>query len=88
MDGARGENAIFNAARVGTPLYGCTAYVPWFPCADCARAIAQAGITTVVAYPPDFNDPRWGEDFRMVVDMLDECGVVVRFITKIEEQQS
>ncbi|WP_246710353.1 deoxycytidylate deaminase [Martelella soudanensis] len=38
------RNAIYNAARSGAALAGCTIYVNRFPCADCARAIIQSGI--------------------------------------------
>uniref|UniRef100_UPI0035253B42 deoxycytidylate deaminase n=1 Tax=Salmonella enterica TaxID=28901 RepID=UPI0035253B42 len=38
------RNAIYAAARVGTPLKGCRAYLPWFPCMGCARALVQSGI--------------------------------------------
>ena len=27
------RNAIYNAARAGISLEGCTMYLPWFPCA-------------------------------------------------------
>ena len=75
------RNAIFNNARVGGPsLLGSTAYVPWYPCVDCTRALIQVGVSTMVAYEPDFNDPRWGEDFRISKRMLAESGVVVRFL--------
>ncbi len=79
------RTAVYNAARVGIPLKGCTAYVPWFPCTDCARAFIQSGIAIIVTYAPDFAHERWGEDWRVSVEMLDECGVVVKFITKNEE---
>lgn len=49
------RNAIFNAARVGVPLEGCTLYVAGGPpCADCARAVIQSGIAEVVveSYDP------------------------------------
>ena len=42
------RNAIYNAARLGVPLEGCTLYTKLFPCSDCARAIIQSGITTLV----------------------------------------
>lgn len=43
------RNAIYNAARIGTPCEGCTLYVCGLPpCTDCARAIIQAGIIEVV----------------------------------------
>ena len=42
------RNAIYNAARCGTPLEGCTAFITHPPCIDCARALVQAGIKCVV----------------------------------------
>lgn len=40
-------SAVGNAARSGTSLAGCTAYVTHHPCDDCARLLIQAGITRV-----------------------------------------
>lgn len=74
------ENAIANAARNGVALRGSTIYVPWFPCANCAGDIIQAGISTVVVYPPDDDDPHWGENMRWAKEMLLEAGVTIRFI--------
>jgi dCMP deaminase len=73
------RNAVFNAARCGVSLKGCTAYIPWYPCADCARSLIQSGVSTIVAVEPNWNDERWGADFRVVKDMLDECKVRVRW---------
>lgn len=69
------RNAIYNAARHGIKLEGGTIYIPWYPCADCARAIVQSGIKTMVAGTPNFDDPRWGEDFKAAEIMLVEGGV-------------
>jgi dCMP deaminase len=69
------RNAVFNAARVGTPLEGCTAYSTLFPCDDCARALVQSGIKRLVSVAPDFNDPTYGEIFRTSVLILEEGGV-------------
>lgn len=74
------RNAIYVAARNGIPLNGCRMYLPWFPCVDCARAIVQAGLVEVVSRQPDFSDIRWGEDFRVAVELLKEAEVSVRFI--------
>lgn len=74
------RNAIYVAARNGIPLDGCRMYLPWFPCVDCARAIVQAGLLEVISRQPDFSDVRWGEDFKVAVELLKEAGVVVRFI--------
>jgi len=44
-------NAICNAARVGTPLDGCSLYVyPLFVCNECAKSIIQVGIKNVFIY--------------------------------------
>lgn len=43
------RNAIYNAARVGMKTMGSTMYLNCgIPCADCARAIIQAGVQKVV----------------------------------------
>lgn len=73
------RNAIYNAARAGISIDGCTMYLPWFPCMDCARAIVQSGIATLVAYRPDMSHPTWGEDFRLAIALFEETGVKVRF---------
>ena len=44
------RNAIYNAARHEGGLNNCRLYVNFLPCADCARAIVQAGITEVVVH--------------------------------------
>lgn len=78
------RNAIYNAARHGIKLEGTTIYLPWYPCADCARAIVQSGIRTMVATVPDFNDPRWGEDFKVSATVLAEGGVIHQIIEESE----
>ena len=42
------RNAIYNACLTGTSLKGCVMYATHAPCTDCARAIIQAGIKTVI----------------------------------------
>lgn len=74
------RNAIFNAARCGVSMMNCTAYIPWYPCMDCARALIQSGIANVVAYKPDFGDPKWGEQFKSVVTMFKEAQIRVRWV--------
>lgn len=78
------RNAIFNAARIGTSLQGCSIYIDWEPCARCARAIIQAGIAQVVidgrgaAAKKKFWAERWAEDCAVGREMLKEAGVSVR----------
>ncbi len=72
------RNLIYNAARVGVPLNGCTLFVTHPPCADCARAIVQAGFARVVSLAPS-NDfvSRWEEDLKFSLDLFDEVGIEV-----------
>jgi len=76
------RNAIYNAANVGIPLHGCTLYIAGFPCMDCARAIVQSGITTVVSYEPDMNNPKWAEDFKNTLQLFSEAGIYLRHVER------
>ena len=74
------RNAIYAAAKVGTPLDGCTAYVSWIPCMDCARGLVQAGIKRVVGMKFREDDPKWGGDFKKVEILFKEANVTLEFI--------
>lgn len=74
------RNAIYNAARIGTPLQDCTLYVTSKPlkfptCADCARAIIQSGIIRVVQESPNGDYARWKESCDAALKMYQEAGV-------------
>lgn len=71
------RNAIYNAARVGTPLEGCSIVIPWYPCADCSRAIIQSGIKEVICNEPIWEDQTWGRDFQISEQMFEEAGIEV-----------
>lgn len=78
-------NAILSAAYSGHPLRGCTIYVsPLHPCSQCASAIVQAGITSVVFSSPTMLDSdaaaRWDENFRLAAGVFREAGVEIRRI--------
>ncbi|MBT6546400.1 MAG: dCMP deaminase [Rhodobacteraceae bacterium] len=71
------RNAIYNAARTGVSLVGCTAYVNRFPCADCGRALIQSGIAQVVAPPIPSKDGALDYSFQVSHRMLREAGVII-----------
>ncbi|MCR8724997.1 deoxycytidylate deaminase [Frigidibacter sp. ROC022] len=73
------RNAIYNAARAGTAVEGCTIYVNRFPCADCARAIIQSGIARVVCPPRPQNDGALDHSFVVAETLLAEAGVGLSF---------
>jgi dCMP deaminase len=74
------RNAIYTAGRNGVPLLAGVMYCTMFPCADCARAIIQAGITEVVAPKPDLELEKWGEHFKVALELFKESNVIVRYI--------
>lgn len=73
------RNAIFSAAKNGVSLRGSIIYLEWFPCADCARAIIQSGISAIVCGKPDLETPKWGEHFKVSLELFKECGVHVKY---------
>jgi dCMP deaminase len=76
------RNAIFAAARAGLATAGATLIATFHPCADCARAIVQAGIATLHTLAPDFADPLWGPAFRCSHAILEEGGVRVVYLER------
>lgn len=84
------RNAIFNAARCGIPLDGCTAYISGTrflpPCADCSRALIQSGIKRIVIERFDLEeDNKWLESFERSKDMLTEAGVQIDYHDRSSE---
>jgi dCMP deaminase len=77
------ENAILNCARHGIATAGMGIALQWFPCSGCAGDIMQAGITTMICTRPDYKHPRYGDDFRLSMELLQENGTVgIFFINK------
>jgi dCMP deaminase len=70
-------NAILAARE---PLHGCSIVVyPFQPCAQCAAAIIQAGITEVIC--PEVPDAsRWADSFHAARTMFHEAGCAVRWV--------
>jgi dCMP deaminase len=66
-------NAILNYRGPG--LEGARLYVTLFPCKECAKTLAQAGIGEVV-----YLDDKYGEtiDGKVAKSVLDRCGVSYR----------
>jgi dCMP deaminase len=64
------QNALADAARRGSSVEGCVAYVTHYPCINCAKIFAAAGIAEV-RYRQDYhNDP-------LVSPLLAEAGVQI-----------
>lgn len=62
------QNAISDAARRGVSLDGATVYITHFPCINCAKILAAAGIRRIQYHRDYRNDD-------LVKDILLESGV-------------
>ena len=62
------QNAIADAARRGISVEGCIAYVTHYPCINCAKVLAAAGIRTIKFHSDYRND-------ELSRDILVEAGV-------------
>lgn len=81
-------NAILLAARVGTPLLGCTMYLAatdqsglsWGgpPCTRCTVELIQAGIGTIVSLPRKTVPSRWADDLDLAEMLLVETAIGYR----------
>ncbi len=67
------QNAIADAARRGVSVQGATAYISHFPCVNCAKILAAAGVRAVKYHFDYDNDP-------LVAALLAEAAIgLVRF---------
>ena len=72
--------AIFSAAKKGYATQGAILYVPWFACADCAKAIIGSGISCVVGHAaPCQSINAWNSSIEIGLKLLDEAKVPYRY---------
>lgn len=71
------RNAIYDAARAGYKTAGTTLVCAWAACADCARAIIQTGVKTLVRHKQasDRSPGDWLKSIEIADVMLHEAGV-------------
>lgn len=69
------RNAIFDAARHGVRTDGVTMVCPWAACADCARAIIQAGVKRLVRHQADASS--WDDSIQIGDNMMKQAGVEI-----------
>lgn len=76
------RNCIHNAARQGISLSGSKMYLNYRPecCADCTKAIIQAGIVEVIGPPIAFPGKGKGTSYDANMDMFEEAGVILTVI--------
>lgn len=74
------RNIIAKAAFQGMTLRRATWVMRWFPCVDCARAIAISGALKLFCSEPDWSEERY--HFRDAETILRESGVEIEFLEK------
>ncbi|PTY07233.1 dCMP deaminase [Opitutaceae bacterium EW11] len=64
------QNAVADAARRGSSVEGCIAYVTHYPCINCAKILASAGISEIRYHRDYSNDP-------LVAPLLTDAGIKI-----------
>ncbi len=85
------RNAISKAHDLGHEIKGTTIYGTLFPCAACARAIAEAGIKRAVFPAPDQNNPRnekWTDDFNYAEQIFKLANIRLDFYVEEKNEAS
>ncbi len=67
------QNAVSDAARRGVSLEGSTVYITHFPCINCAKILAAAGVSAIKYYRDYKND-------ELVKELLNEAGVLIEHL--------
>lgn len=65
---------IYRAARMGLRTEGLTMVCCWAPCCDCARAIIESGIKTLITHRDGANGD-WEDDIKRADEMLHESDI-------------
>ena len=73
------RRAIYSAARGGLWTEGATLVSTWAACADCARAIVEAGFKKLVRHCPPLDDAglRWRQSVEMGDAIMRANGVEI-----------
>jgi dCMP deaminase len=76
------RNVIYTAARVGIQTKGKVMYAPWLACSDCAQAIIQSGIKSVIGHKQivDKTPDYWLKSVTAGAKMMMEAGVEVYLV--------
>jgi len=70
------QNLVAQSAYSGMSIRGATVLVSsLFPCAECAKSLAQAGVKRVIA--PKIDNERWKESNELAKVIFEESGVEV-----------
>lgn len=75
-------NGISNAARNGIRLENCIVYGTWSPCYDCAKHLANLGISEFI------YEKKYKEEFQKVKKLFKNQGItLITFQTKLRRER-
>lgn len=77
-------NMICNASLNGISLSNSILVVTLFPCNECAKLIIQSGIKTIITRPPNLQSEKWGNSFKISMEMFEELGFTIILINDNE----
>lgn len=80
------RNAIAEGQRLWGSVRGMDMYLPWFPCADCARAMVMAGVDSLYCVEPTFTG-KWADSHRAASSILRQGGVEVYYVAGEKEPE-
>jgi dCMP deaminase len=78
------KNALFNAAKNGANTEGCSAYVTFPPCSQCAAALIQAGVKFLFCPDPKLAPERWQKTLTTGSNILTEAGVRTLYFSEAD----
>lgn len=68
------RNSVYNATLNGVCLKNSTMIITHYPCADCARAIIQSGISSCY-YIHELSGEKWSDHYQVTKNMFTEAEV-------------
>lgn len=69
-------------------VVGCTIYVTHQPCTPCAAFLVQNKYSRIVTFDPELYNgmfDRWGEDFNLSLEVIEEAGIELVLATTFPE---
>lgn len=74
------QNCLMNCCRDGIRTKDAVMITTLFPCSACCRSIVQAGLSRVYSPKPDLDHDRWGNEFKLSIEIFNEVNLEVVYL--------
>jgi dCMP deaminase len=74
------QNCLMNCCRDGIRTKDAIMITTLFPCSVCCRSIVQAGISKIYSPRPNLEHERWGEEFKLSIEIFNEVMVDIIYL--------